>query len=130
MLSGAIVLGAAAIATGELVRFDPAAVTRESLIAMAYLTLVGSLVAFTAYAWVLRHAPLPLIATYAFVNPIVAVFLGWLILQEQVTPRQLIAGAVIVVGVGLIVAARSRMTSVRPRPAPSRSAIEDEAAAA
>ena len=49
---------------------------------MAYLTLVGSLVAFTAYAWVLRHAPLPLIATYAFVNPVVAVFLGSLVLDE------------------------------------------------
>ena len=48
----------------------------ESLIALVYLTLVGSLVAFTAYAWVLRHAPLPLIATYAFVNPVVAVVLG------------------------------------------------------
>ena len=109
MLSGAIVLGAAAIATGELARFDPAAVTRESLIAMAYLTLVGSLVAFTAYAWVLRHAPLPLIATYAFVNPVVAVFLGALVLDESVTPLQVVAGAVIVVGVALIILSRSRM---------------------
>ena len=109
MLSGAIVLGAAAIATGELARFDPAAVTRESLVAMAYLTLVGSLVAFTAYAWVLRHAPLPLIATYAFVNPVVAVFLGALVLDESVTPLQVVAGAVIVVGVALIILSRSRM---------------------
>ena len=73
---------------------------------------------------------MPLISTYAFVNPIVAVFLGWLILQEEVTPRQVIAGAVIVVGVALIVAARNRMTSVRPAPARPREAPGDEAAAA
>jgi drug/metabolite transporter (DMT)-like permease len=130
MFAGSTVLAAASLLSGELRSFRVETVTTDSLIAVVYLTAVGSLLAFTSYAWVLRHAPLPLIATYAFVNPIVAVFLGWLILQEQVTPRQLIAGAVIVVGVGLIVAARSRMTSVRPRPAPSRSAIEDEAAAA
>jgi drug/metabolite transporter (DMT)-like permease len=130
MFAGSTVLAAASLLSGELRSFRVETITNDSLIAVVYLTAVGSLLAFTSYAWVLRHAPLPLIATYAFVNPIVAVFLGWLILQEQVTPRQLIAGAVIVVGVGLIVAARSRMTSVRPRPAPSRSAIEDEAAAA
>ena len=82
-------------------------------IAMAYLTLVGSLVAFTAYAWVLRHAPLPLIATYAFVNPVVAVFLGALVLDESVTPLQIVAGAVIVVGVALIILSRSRMAGRR-----------------
>jgi drug/metabolite transporter (DMT)-like permease len=109
MLSGAIVLGAGAVVTGELVRFDPAAVTRESLVAFAYLTLVGSLVAFTAYAWVLRHAPLPLIATYAFVNPVVAVVLGSIVLNETVSPLQVVAGAVIVVGVALIILSRSRM---------------------
>jgi drug/metabolite transporter (DMT)-like permease len=130
MFAGSTVLAGASLLSGELRSFRVETITTDSLIAFVYLTVVGSLVAFTAYAWVLRHAPLPLIATYAFVNPIVAVFLGWLILQEQVTPRQLIAGAVIVVGVGLIVAARSRMTSVRPRPARSRSPIEDEAAAA
>jgi drug/metabolite transporter (DMT)-like permease len=130
MIAGSTVLAAASLLSGELRSFRVETITPESLVAVAYLTVVGSLVAFTAYAWVLRHAPLPLIATYAFVNPIVAVFLGWLILQEEVTPRQLIAGAVIVVGVALIVAARSRMTSVRPAPAPTRPVPEDEVAAA
>src|SRR4029453_1966936 len=110
-LSGALVLGAAAVLTGEPARFDPAAVTRESLVAMAYLTLVGSLVAFTAYAWVLRHAPLPLIATYAFVNPVVAVVLGAVVLDEIVTPLQVVAGTVIVVGVALIILSRSRLAA-------------------
>ena len=92
MLSGAAVLGALAIATGEIFTFRLDQITQEALVALAYLTLVGSLVAFTAYVWVLRHAPLPLIATYAFVNPVVAVILGAIVLNETVTPLQVVAG--------------------------------------
>ena len=116
MLSGALVLGAASVVTGELAIFDPAAVTRESLVALAYLVLIGSLVAFTAYAWVLHHAPLPLIATYAFVNPVVAVILGAIVLNETVTGLQIVAGAVIVVGVALIILSRSRMAGTEDVP--------------
>jgi drug/metabolite transporter (DMT)-like permease len=130
MLTGSTVLAAASMVSGELAGFRVETITTDSLLAVVYLTVVGSLLAFTSYAWVLRHAPLPLISTYAFVNPIVAVFLGWLILQEDVTPRQVLAGVVIVVGVALIVAARNRMTSVRPSRARPRVAAEDEAAAA
>jgi drug/metabolite transporter (DMT)-like permease len=64
---------------------------------------------------VLRHAPLPLIATYAFVNPVIAVFLGSLILDEPITAIQLVAGGVIVVGVALIILARSRMSPAEDR---------------
>ena len=109
MLSGSAVLAVMAVASGELAAFQPAEITPESMAAFVYLFAVGSLVAFTAYAWVLRHAPLPLIATYAFVNPVIAVFLGSLILGETVSPVQLVAGGVIVVGVALIILARSRM---------------------
>jgi drug/metabolite transporter (DMT)-like permease len=133
MLSGALVLGAAGIVTGEFARFDPAAVTSDSLVALAYLTLVGSLVAFTAYAWVLRHAPLPLIATYAFVNPVVAVALGAIVLNETVTPIQVVAGAVIVVGVALIIVSRSRMSGAEdaaPSPVAARHADEIQPTAA
>jgi drug/metabolite transporter (DMT)-like permease len=121
MLSGALVLGAVSVATGELAAFDPAAVTSDSLVALAYLTLVGSLIAFTAYAWVLHHAPLPLIATYAFVNPVVAVILGSIVLNETITPLQVVAGSVIVVGVALIILSRSRMVNAREevRPVPA-----------
>jgi drug/metabolite transporter (DMT)-like permease len=111
MLTGGIVLAGLSIVTGELAAFDPAAVSSSSMVAFVYLTVVGSLVAFTAYAWVLRHAPLPLIATYAFVNPVIAVFLGSLILDEPITPSQLVAGGVIVAGVALIILGRSRMTT-------------------
>lgn len=119
MLSGALVLGGLGLVVGEFARFDPAAVTPESLAALAYLTIVGSLIAFTAYAWVLRHAPLPLIATYAFVNPVVAVILGAIVLDEEVAPLQILAGAVIVVGVALIILSRSRMPSTAAASAPS-----------
>jgi len=109
MLSGSVVLAIAAVLSGELASFRPAAVTGDAVIATAYLTVVGSLVAFTAFVWVIRHAPLPLVTTYAFVNPVIAVFLGWLLLHEAVGPVQLLAGGVIVAGVALIIVARSRM---------------------
>ncbi|MBI3748658.1 MAG: EamA family transporter, partial [Chloroflexi bacterium] len=92
------------------------AVSPASLSALAYLTIVGSLVAFTAYGWLLRVAPLPLIATYAYVNPVVAVILGALVRHEPIDPRTLAAGAVIVAAVALIVTSRGRMRSPR-RPA-------------
>ena len=97
--------------------------------ALAYLTVIGSLLAFTVYGWLLRVAPLPLIATYAYVNPVVAVILGAVVRQEPIGPRTLLAGAVIIGAVALIVTARGRMRSpgrapmtavpVSPRPARS-----------
>jgi drug/metabolite transporter (DMT)-like permease len=109
MLAGALVLTMLALLTGEPGRLDLAAVSTESFVALVYLTVVGSLVAFTTYVWLLRVAPLPLIATYAYINPVVAVILGWLVLREPFTPRTLVAGAVIVFAVALIITARSRM---------------------
>jgi drug/metabolite transporter (DMT)-like permease len=109
MLAGSCVLALFALVTGEPGRFRPEAVSTESLVALAYLTVVGSLLAFTTYGWLLRIAPLPLIATYAYVNPVVAVILGWLVLQEPLTPRTVLAGAVIVFAVALIITARGRM---------------------
>lgn len=109
MLLGSAVLAVAAVLSGEFAAFHPAEVRMDALMATAYLTVVGSLIAFTAFVWVIRHAPLPLVTTYAFVNPVIAVFLGWLLLHEAVGPIQLAAGAVIVAGVALIIVARSRM---------------------
>jgi len=70
---------------------------------LAYLIVLGSLVAFSAYAWLLRNAPTPVVATYAYVNPAVAVFLGWLIGGEHLYPRTIGAAAIIIAGVALIV---------------------------
>jgi drug/metabolite transporter (DMT)-like permease len=130
MLSGSVVLAVAAVVSGELAAFDPATVAAEAVAGTAYLTVVGSLVAFTAFVWVIRHAPLPLVTTYAFVNPIIAVFLGWLLLHETVGPVQLVAGAVIVVGVALIIVARSRLAETSPAAARHEREHEDVPATA
>ncbi|GLY97941.1 EamA family transporter [Actinoplanes sp. NBRC 103695] len=78
----------------------------RSVLAVAYLIVFGSLIAYTAYEWLLQHAPPRITGTYAFVNPIVAVLLGWWLLDEQVGPRTLLAGAIIAVAVALIVLPR------------------------
>lgn len=115
MLAGSAVLGVLAVVTGDLFAVRLAEITAESLLAVAYLVLVGSLIGYTAYVWLLRVAPISLIATYAYVNPVVAVFLGWLILAEPLEPRTLVAGAIIVVAVAVIVRARGG-ESRRPAP--------------
>jgi drug/metabolite transporter (DMT)-like permease len=111
MVAGAAVLAVMSVVTGEPGRFDVTSVSTESFVAFLYLTVIGSLLAFTTFGWMLRVAPLPLVATYAYVNPIVAVILGALILSEPIEPRTLVAGAIIVGAVALIVTARSRMTT-------------------
>jgi drug/metabolite transporter (DMT)-like permease len=140
MVLGGAVLGVMSLLAGEPARFDPAGVSLASVSAFLYLAVVGSLLAFTAYGWLLRVAPLPLVATYAYVNPVVAVILGAIVLQEPIDARTVLAGGVIVGAVALIVTARGRMSSprrtpvaVRPppgssarpgAPAPSRSASD------
>ncbi len=115
MLCAGVMFALVAFATGELAGFRLADVTPRSAVAVAYLVAAGSLVGFTAYAWLLRVAPLPLVATYAYVNPIVAVALGALILGEPVTPRTVLAGVVIIVAVAIIVWTRGREPA-QPRP--------------
>jgi drug/metabolite transporter (DMT)-like permease len=97
MLAGGTLLAIAAVASGELSELNSDSFTDEAVAALIYLILFGSLVAFTAYVWLLRNAPISLVATYAFVNPVVAIFLGWLILSEEITPTTVI-GAVVIVG--------------------------------
>lgn len=113
MTTGGLVLLVMSLASGELQGFRIEGISSDSLIAMMYLTVIGSLLAFTAYGWLLRVAPLPLIATYAYVNPVVAVILGAIVLSEPIEPRTLVAGAVIVIGVAVIVSARGRMSGPR-----------------
>jgi drug/metabolite transporter (DMT)-like permease len=101
-ICGGILLLVVSIAGGEL---GQATWTAPSLLAVAYLVVAGSLVGFTAYVWLLRAAPVSLVATYAYVNPIVAVALGWLLLGEAITLQMVFAGAAIVVAVALILRA-------------------------
>ena len=103
MITGGTVLVLGALITGEFNGLDPASFSRGSLIGLAYLVVFGSLLAFTAYTWLLHNAPISKVATYAYVNPVVAVFLGWIILSETITPLMLVGAAVIVASVAFIV---------------------------
>ena len=95
MLAGGALLTLLGGAAGEWTSFEPARVTASALWAFAYLVIFGSIVAFTAYAYLLRNARPTVVSTYAFVNPIVAVLLGWWIVDEPVNGRVVVAGALI-----------------------------------
>ncbi|MER5624692.1 EamA family transporter [Streptosporangium sp. NPDC002544] len=106
MAAGGVGLALTSAVVGEHV--DLADVSTRSWIALAYLIMVGSLVGFTAYVWLLSNAPISLVSTYAYVNPVVAVVLGALVLSEQVTGPMIVGGMVIVLGVALVVSTERR----------------------
>jgi drug/metabolite transporter (DMT)-like permease len=106
--AGSFLLG---LVTGETGRLDVTAITLRSAAGLAYLVVVGSLVGFVCYTWLLRVAPTTLVVTYAYVNPLVAVILGSLLAQEVLTPRILIATPLIVSAVVLI---HSRQVDKKP----------------
>ena len=101
MLLGGVLLAVVAAASGEL--SDVGRPSTESILAVAYLAAFGSILAFSTYAWLLRNARTSVVSTYAYVNPLVAVFLGWAVENEGVGLRTLGAGALILVAVALIV---------------------------
>jgi drug/metabolite transporter (DMT)-like permease len=103
MVCGGLVLLVAAIIHGEASGIDIASFSRSSMFAFGYLIVFGSWLAFTAYVWLLQNAPISKVATYAYVNPVVAILLGWWILDEQITPVILIGAAIIVGSVAAIV---------------------------
>ena len=102
---GALLVG---VAAGEPHRLVLAAVSERSIIALFYLTLFGSIVAFTAYNWLVTVEAPARVATYAYVNPVIAVLLGALIAGEPLTPRIGVAAAVIVTAVVLVIAGQAR----------------------
>lgn len=111
MLMGGAALVLVGALTGEIGQVNVAAMSGKSLLALLYLTTFGSLIGFTAYIWLLRVGSPTRAATYAYVNPVVAVFLGWLLASEPITPRTILATLVIVGGVVLITSARSSKPS-------------------
>jgi drug/metabolite transporter (DMT)-like permease len=111
MLWAGLVFAMASVLTGELGRLHWQHVSTTSIVALLYLIVLGSLVGFSAYVWLLRSAPLSLVSTYAYVNPVVAVILGGIFLGEAINARLLIAGGIIILAVALIVVARSRAAS-------------------
>lgn len=103
MIAGGVLLLLAGGATGEWTHFNPMGIARHSIIAWGYLTLFGSLVGFTAYVWLLNATTPARASTYAYVNPVVAVILGWAFLNEPITGRTLTAAAAIILAVVVIV---------------------------
>src|SRR5262245_24330678 len=102
LCGGGLLLGVSA-ASGEVARLDLGQVSGRSLVAWAWLVVAGSIVAYSAYAYILKNLPTATVATYAYVNPVIAVVLGLVILDEPLTAQALVAGAVIVTAVALIV---------------------------
>jgi len=102
MIGGGLLLLLTAGVAGQFAQFQPARVSGFAALAWCYLVVFGSLVGFTAYIWLLGVTSIAKAGTYAYVNPIVAVLMGWAILHEQVTTRMLLAAAVILVGVALV----------------------------
>ena len=105
MTAGGLILAVVSAASGEASGFHVSQVSLESWLGLAYLVVAGSLVAYTAYMWLLREVPTSLVGTYAYVNPVVAVLLGTMILGEPLTWRTLVGGGVILASVALIVSA-------------------------
>ncbi len=123
MLAGGVLLLLAAGFGGEWGQLNLAAVSARSALACGYLVIFGSLVAYSAYSWLLRVAPAARVATYAYVNPIVAVFLGWALAGEPLSARTLLAGTVIVTAVMLIVRGAGR-AGPREAPAPAADSLD------
>ncbi|AOS43745.1 putative inner membrane transporter YedA [Lacunisphaera limnophila] len=118
MICGSGWLLLASFATGELGRFDPALITSRSVLAWAYLVVFGSLIGFSTFTWLMKHSTPARVSTYAYVNPVVAVFLGWLVLHEPLSPRLFLAATIIIAGVALITIAKTKKTLANPpRPA-------------
>lgn len=103
MVLGGLALLVAGVAAGELDQAEVSHFSGRSLIALAYLLVCGSLLAYIAYVWLLQHAPISTVATYAFVNPVIAVLLGWALLDEEVTWAMGLGAVAIVASVASVV---------------------------
>jgi drug/metabolite transporter (DMT)-like permease len=133
MLSAGVVFGVVGLIGGEAGRLHLDAISTKSAISIGYLVVAGSLIGFSAYAWLIRNARTSLVSTYAYVNPVVAVLLGAAFASEPITLRTLVAGAIILAGVAMIVARPARRpaevlvtASAEPATAPPEPAVPVE----
>ena len=108
MCTGGLTMLVIATTSGQFRGLEVSEVPTRAWVAFAYLTVFGSLVAYSVFVWLLQHAPVSLVTTYAFVNPVVAVSLGWLILDESVTVALLVGGVLAVIGVAMVVRSERR----------------------
>jgi drug/metabolite transporter (DMT)-like permease len=111
MLAGGALLFVASSVSLEWVGFQPGNVSLLSLVSFVYLIVVGSLIGFSSYVWLLTKTTTAKVSTYAYVNPVVAVFLGYLLAGEQLTLRTLLASSMIVIAVVVITTFKSRHSS-------------------
>jgi drug/metabolite transporter (DMT)-like permease len=116
-LLGGLAVFASGLIAGEGGNVHPEHWSARSLLGLAYLITFGSLLAFTAYAWLLQNAPISKVSTYAYVNPVVAIALGWLILNESISPLTLVGAGIIVASVALVIRIESSPRADR-NPAP------------
>jgi drug/metabolite transporter (DMT)-like permease len=123
MITGGGLLLLLALARGEFSTFHVEQVSGKSLWAFVYLIIFGSLIGFTAYTWLIRVVPPSQASTYAYVNPLVAVLLGWLFGGEAISIQMLLAGALILPGVIMILRSRAKPTAPEPEP---EAAVEAE----
>jgi len=112
MLAGGILLTVTSAALGEFRDFHPASVSPAAWISLFYLIVAGSIIAFTAYVWLIHHESPTKVGTYAYVNPVVAVFLGWLVLHEKVDIYIVIGSAIVIASVALVTSAKVKTRTV------------------
>ena len=125
MIAGGVFLTGAALALGDWSELSRDAFAVDSVAAWLYLVLIGSLVGFTAYAWLLRVAPISLVVTHQYVNPLVAIALGMLVLGERPNPASLAGALLVVAAVYVAVRAESPRTT-RPAHAAQRGTPADQ----
>jgi len=125
MLVGGAALLVVGLLVGEAGLVKPETFSMDSLLALAYLIVFGSVIAYTAYTWLLQHAPVSRVATYAFVNPVVAIILGTVLINEEINATMIIGAAMIVVAVAIVV----RTESQTPKPDAEEEAATTPAAA-
>jgi drug/metabolite transporter (DMT)-like permease len=116
MLTASVMLAVLGIATGEAGRVHLSAVSPASVGSLVFLVSFGAVGVYTAYSWLLRNASTPLLSTYAYVNPVIAVGLGWALAGEHLGARELVAGLVVLASVALIMLARRPAPAPRPKP--------------
>jgi drug/metabolite transporter (DMT)-like permease len=114
MLAGGVLLLLASAMLGEFRGFHPQAVSREAWLALAYLIVAGSIVGFTAYVWLIHHESPSKVGTYAYVNPVVAVLVGYFLGGEAIGPRTVVGTLLVLVSVVVIITARKPTRELKP----------------
>jgi drug/metabolite transporter (DMT)-like permease len=109
MLAGGILLAFASGLLGEFRNFHPRAVSREAWLALLYLIVAGSIIAFTAYVWLIHHESPTKVGTYAYVNPVVAVLLGYFFAGEALGTRTILGTLFVLISVLLITTTRTKV---------------------